>query len=1018
MSRDVSWLWVTALILGAFGGLCPGAVPVQPLTAAYTSSGVDFRAAAAGSFPSLTPSPGSASVPLGNEQRIDLGLPEHWRVYAITNDGSFNHAAFALFQTPALTTALPGEPAATNPPSRCSLEPDLDLYVSTDPGMADLEPEAVELSWKSLKRGATESVVLSEPPPGVYYIAVKSETIAPSEFNLFAVFSTSPFAEGDSSGGMGLRGLPLPQPIPDAAASPGVAHVIALGTEALGTVHRVVVIEALQHPDMRELRGTLSHNGVTVGLHAPGFEPPVGEMRWDDSMEEPGIPALQTLGPGSLDQFRGLDAAGVWVFSLADLTNANSGTIETLSLQLEPEGNLASGESHLVHAGGASQHAIEVPLGATNLTVSATVLTEDSGLTMGLRRQGDIPGETLELTDQAGTRSLQVDLYTAPPLRPGSYLLTLTNPCPSPVQAQLTATVLIEEAEVPRMRFNSRAFLPLADAGVTRAHIQVPVPGQLASLSVAARIQHPRLSDLLLTLISPNGTRVELIDHRGGLTTNGLGTDVAITNVTPISSSGGPAASTNVVDVGYGSGTVSIDYSFYAVPDQMRIYRGLTRIFDSGMVNESGSWTLNYGPSEHTNLTVVMNEGDNYDTNTAWFYLITSTRQGVVPALFGDDTLAAPLVKFAPPPFTEISPAVPSTYSNVVALAPEQSLACLAGEPLPGTWTLELLDTVPGPQNGTAVLVCWDLYAAAEPAAPLPMPLSHGSSRTIALTPEREWQHFRVETPAWAQWATNHLLSSTGPLNLWYSTNGMPNEAGGLLLASAVTNATVIRGTASNPQLVPGEVYYFSLQNAGNGSVTAEVRADFDVIQLEAPAEVSVAVPAGSARYFGHLVGEEMAGMQLSLDQLTGDLNLAASPGLPLPTSEESAYFSFNPDLEPEHIQVNTVSDPVPLRAGQWHFAVFNPGATLVSGRLTLIISPAPAVISEVSVLPGGIELKWTGPLGSTFEVQYSDTLDPAAWTPVPTPVTSTTREFRYVDTQHSTGPRFYRVVQLGPFTG
>ncbi len=51
-------------------------------------------------------------------------------------------------------------------------------------------------------------------------------------------------------------------------------------------------------------------------------------------------------------------------------------------------------------------------------------------------------------------------------------------------------------------------------------------------------LNDPRVSDLAITLISPNGTRVLLFENRGAATTNGLGIGTfnlaVVTNMAPV----------------------------------------------------------------------------------------------------------------------------------------------------------------------------------------------------------------------------------------------------------------------------------------------------------------------------------------------------------------------------------------------------------------------------------------------------------------------------------------------------
>ncbi len=147
------------------------------------------------------------------------------------------------------------------------------------------------------------------------------------------------------------------------------------------------------------------------------------------------------------------------------------------------------------------------------------------------------------------------------------------------------------------------------------------------------RIDHPRVADLAVSLVSPDGARALLFEDRGGNSTNGLGADVLITNILELSYRGGPKATTNTLDIGHSSGALSIYYQFYSLPDRLHIYRGNELLFDSGMVSYSNTWTIPYAAEAISELTLVMNQGDNNQSDTAWDLIITSSRPSVAYAV-------------------------------------------------------------------------------------------------------------------------------------------------------------------------------------------------------------------------------------------------------------------------------------------------------------------------------------------------------------------------------------------------
>src|SRR5262249_438280 len=130
----------------------------------------------------------------------------------------------------------------------------------------------------------------------------------------------------------------------------------------------------------------------------------------------------------------------------------------------------------------------------------------------------------------------------------------------------------------------------------------------IADVQLGVRIAHQRVSDLVLHLISPQGTRIILAENRGGPYPADYGFASFQTNVAPARSSGGPLASTNSVGPVKPDGNIQVDYQFFDVPDRMTIYYEGTQIFDSGLISGAGTFSVDYGPGIATNVVIVMNE--------------------------------------------------------------------------------------------------------------------------------------------------------------------------------------------------------------------------------------------------------------------------------------------------------------------------------------------------------------------------------------------------------------------------
>ena len=172
--------------------------------------------------------------------------------------------------------------------------------------------------------------------------------------------------------------------------------------------------------------------------------------------------------------------------------------------------------------------------------------------------------------------------------------------------------------------------MPILDDAVTYDSIFVTNTDLIQEFNVGLRVDHPRISDLVFHLISPDGTRYLLMENRGGTTPTAAARRSISTNVIPVSHNGGAQAVTNSFDTGFTSGSFTISYNMFTLPDRMDVYDGSGRIGGTaGLV--SGTGTLNPIYTQGPIITIVMNAGGNtnYPT-TAWTYTVTSTQRQVL----------------------------------------------------------------------------------------------------------------------------------------------------------------------------------------------------------------------------------------------------------------------------------------------------------------------------------------------------------------------------------------------------
>jgi hypothetical protein len=442
---------------------------------------------------------------------------------------------------------------------------------------------------------------------------------------------------------------------------------------------------------------------------------------------------------------------------------------------------------------------------------------------------------------------------------------------------------------------------------------------------------------------------VLLFEDRGGTTTYGLGAMALSTNTFPTRTSGDYNANTNSLEVGRTRGTLSIDYDFYAAPDTMHVYRDGALIYNSGLVSFANHISIPFGPSVSTNIVIIMNEGNNDDTNTLWEYTPTVIS---FPAyvVFTDNTNQAPVpIKFASPPF------LPTGTNWDLYCLPEQSLNSLAGESACGTWQLEMRDARGWSADLAPELASWQLRFVFQNTLPVPIGLTPGITRTSTI-PSGQVAPFFVDVPAWATQATNLLVYASAPVNLLFDQDVPPTgtNAEDVTLLSASTGGMLALETDGTPPLVPGARYYLGIQNPGIAPVTAIVQVDFDVTPLTNSVPLN-ATQDGTAfpRYFSYEASSNGTAVSFQLLNLDGNLDLAARGDLPYPTTTSFDYASFNPAANDEEILVFTNSSPVPLAPGRWYLGVFN--ADLTNINYTILVTEYTNPFPTITTLTNGV---------------------------------------------------------------
>jgi subtilisin-like proprotein convertase family protein len=511
-----------------------------------------------------TPLLGTNSILLPTEANgvLTLGMTNQWHFYAITNTTTYTNAAFLTFLPPNL--AVPRE-GVFQPTAEQATRPqaDIDLYVApprnpANYSLTNLAPLAVRLASKSLSRGGTETIVYSNATPGIYYIGVKSEDHQAAEYALMGVFSELPFGSTDDQGNQHLLGFPTPMPVPDGSPQSSQASlVMAIAVQPI-KLHRVVVTNVVAHELMTDLVSGLSHAGQFAILHnhtcvndpiTDGCETWTSYI-YDDSAElnvgpSPFLfnPHVQhTDGPGSLVNFANTDGVGQWMLSMVDNATNHIGTNMSLQLFLELQQDMASsgGVTAVIQGGACRADYVDVPPEAVGMTVDLGVVSGTPPIKITLQicpaAGGDCKG--ILITNTLGG-AVTVDQTDLPPLQAGgTYVVRTCNLDTRAVTVNLRAKFSLSLNTItPVVSVQTTTPVPIRDDAITDIHLTNYLHNIISSLDVGLLLSDPRVSDLAITLISPNGTRVLLFEDRGALTTNGLGIGTfglsVVTNMAP-----------------------------------------------------------------------------------------------------------------------------------------------------------------------------------------------------------------------------------------------------------------------------------------------------------------------------------------------------------------------------------------------------------------------------------------------------------------------------------------------------
>jgi len=483
---------------------------------------------------------------------------------SLTNSGGTNIASYftnAIIATffPATLTTPDSSPVNLSYPA--AQNADIDLYVSSNAALFNLDPATIASASKSVGQGGSETVLLTNIA-GVsnFYIGVKCETQQGADFDLFATIATN-FDNGDLYGNnpFTVSAYGLPVVIPDTYDPEGEegADVLAFVASPV-LVRKVAATVGILHANPADLYGTFSHGGEQAVLnHYTGA--PGGFTNTYDDIPDGTVNALDNLypivpsdGPGNLQNFVGLSAAGQWILNERDDVFTQTGMVTMLTLEIWPQpplvgasGGLDSTNIITLETNGVTGNYsgfFDVPNDATNLIIGV-IFTDPQGK-VGIY----LTNQPVATTNDYGTNVTApggfLSLGTTPPsmgppLTGGRWYYLITDE--SSDQATIgnftiTNFIIIQESGTPNLTltlFNTNT-TPLLTGAHTDSQICVTngilsSNQQLASLQVGVCLADTNADNLVLYLLSPEGTSTELFDSRGGplatnlglLTTNG-----------------------------------------------------------------------------------------------------------------------------------------------------------------------------------------------------------------------------------------------------------------------------------------------------------------------------------------------------------------------------------------------------------------------------------------------------------------------------------------------------------------
>lgn len=764
------------------------------------------------------------------------GATNQWLFYVFTNLTQFTPDSIGI--TNGQYVAFLTSPQQNLSAPRAG-DPDIDLYVSTDPSLTNLSPVAIAAARKSRNPGGSELVFYTNSVLGtVYYVGVKSEDQQAAEFSFVSLSSNIPFDQDDEDGNRIVNGLPFRVPIPDGSPDqPSAGYVYGIVTKELN-VQTVTVTNTVSYDSTGDILWNLSHAGEFSVLNNHALNPEgsggLFTLLFDDSNgNDSGFGTLfprRTDGPGHLTSFTGQPAAGVWILTVVDNAISQTSTNVAMTLKIVPQppdngfifGSLEPFASVV--------YTKDVPVGATNFTVRVASINPARPLEVSVQRgEAAAPGGgDKHATIPPSGGDLSIGLRDVPPLNPGRYFITVYNPNEIRVEYAIRFSFGFDPSASNESTYGLDLPLPVRDDARFVSRLLIGEDLEIADIKVGIRAQHPRISDLVFRLVSPFGDRLLLAENRGGPSGKAYGglrfgqkiftTFPSDTNLANIAIKDGIAPFTNNPAISGSSNRVIMADSFeraaagvYAAGSVVlpgwQVTEGNVAVVQvaPGVTNVAdGSKYISFvGGSSGIGTNVVLSPDQLYRVRFAAGRVGIGGNQGLrlyIGGVLGlelkNDTLGAGWYRQtylfkAPAARTLIefrTPASGAAYAvDDVSIEeadpplnayfqPEETLRSLVGKRSIGDWKLEVTDSRAGPLSSELSDFEWRLEMIYARPAVEAVRLTNNVPY-FGVIDGTEIKYFYVEVPFCATLSSNVVSGELGSLMLFGDRAGLPQAS-------------------------------------------------------------------------------------------------------------------------------------------------------------------------------------------------------------------------------------------------